>query len=58
MKIEFFYKCKDGRVIGKEAECKEKLDDNVDERIKNIKNYTEKLENNEYYGESVLELDE
>lgn len=40
MKIEFFYKCKDGTVIGKEKEC----DDKYEREILNIKQYTKKLE--------------
>ncbi len=54
MKIEFFYKCKDGRVIGRETECK----DNLEDKIKYIKTYAHKLENDESYGESVLELED
>ena len=54
MKIEFFYKCKDGRVIGRETECKDKLED----KIKDIKKYAHDLENDESFGESVLELEE
>ena len=54
MKIEFFYKCKDGRVIGKEAECKDKYEEKVEE----IKKYTKTMEDNSYKKESVLEIDD
>lgn len=54
MKIEFFYKCKDGRVIGKETESKKK----VKKEIEYIKNFTQKENEKVYYKESVIELDE
>lgn len=54
MKIEFFYKCKDGRVIGRETESKDKLED----KITDLKKYVYKLERDESFGESVLELED
>lgn len=40
MKIEFFYKCKDGKVIGKEEELRDKYE----KEVEHIKEYTESIE--------------
>lgn len=53
MKIEFFYKCKDGRVIGKETEAKGE----VKEKIEEIKNYAERVEKGESCDECVAEVE-
>lgn len=54
MKIEFFYKCKDGRVIGKETESKGK----IEKEIEDIKNFAKKEDGNKCCEECLIELDE
>jgi hypothetical protein len=54
MKIEFFYKCKDGRVIGKETESKKK----IEEEIEDIKNYAKREEQKKDCDECLIDLDD
>lgn len=51
MKIEFFYKCKDGRVIGRETESKGKIENEIEE----IKKYAENEDNKKCCGECIIE---
>ncbi|MCY6372558.1 hypothetical protein [Clostridium ganghwense] len=43
MKLSFFYKCKNGKVIGKDAKYNEELEEN----LKNLQNLSELLEEKE-----------